>query len=79
MSQQTLQAVTQAIEAHAADEFGTMLGAWVIICDSPDMDDILNQANATAVITNSGRFTHEHRGLLEEARDLYRRAIGGED
>lgn len=73
MSKQTLQAVTDAIAEHCADEYGTMLGAWMVICDSPDMEEIDEGANCTTMVTDSGRFTLMHRGLLEEARDLYRR------
>ncbi|GAA2178231.1 hypothetical protein GCM10009785_00020 [Brooklawnia cerclae] len=70
MSAETKQALHDAIEAHIADENGerAIVGAYVVLADNTDFDDIDHGNNLVFAVSDGNRFAV--RGLVEAYHDI---------
>ena len=68
MSTETLDALKAAIDQHVRDESpGSVTGAWVLLTETTNLDDLDHDEGGMWVATNGSPFTC--RGLVEIYRD----------
>lgn len=79
MSEQTWDALSDAIAAHVADETGDMVGAWVVLAETPSADELAGGPSSFFNVTRAGQSAFMTTGLLFQGLDVSRFSSGAGD
>lgn len=79
MSEETHDNLTAAIAAHIADETGDMVGAWVVLAETPNAEELAGGPSSFFNATRHGQSAFMTTGLLFQALDVARFSSGGTD
>lgn len=72
MSAETRQALSDAIVAHVADECGDMVGAWVVLAETPSADELAGGPSSFFTVSREAQSAFMTTGLLFQGLEVSR-------